>query len=147
MKKMTMLFLVLVLVTSFALMAAQDEEPLKRLRVINKTWSDVAISMISDSFAYYVAVPAAQFIYDDDGALDEVMSAERMFTVEPGVYDTTFYICDTAFAGELDMSSNVKLNFPTCGEAPNKGEPTMEKIVPPDVADDFPPPWRFQFAE
>lgn len=147
MKKMTILFLVLALLTSFALVAAQDDNPLHRLRVINKTWSDVGIKLMSDNWFYYVTVPAATFVYDDDGALDEIMEVDHTFTIENDMYDVTFYVCDQAFQGELDMSSNVKLNFPTCGEPPNKGEPTMEKITPPDVAPSFPPPWRFQYAE
>lgn len=53
----------------------------------------------------------------------------KTFTIPPAVYAQKTFSCDKSASGFLDLETNVRLVFTSCGEpAPNKGEPTIEKV-------------------
>jgi hypothetical protein len=104
MKKLSMLILVAILVTT--LLAAAPTGKLFRLTVINASGDTVYIQLegeVNEMF-YYLTIP--------DGE-------EMTFTLVPDFYKRTTWACGgTKSSGELIMTNNVRLRFVECGTAP-----------------------------
>ncbi|MCJ7703783.1 MAG: hypothetical protein MUO62_19565, partial [Anaerolineales bacterium] len=96
-----------------------DDQDLTRVEVINKTNQVVSI-ILSDEKANYVL---------------KVESYERRrFIVAKANYDRITYACGASDTGFLNVTRQIRLVFTPCGgPAPNKGEPSMEKIHFPEV--------------
>ena len=130
MKKISFVIL-MVFVASIFLMAAAPATntlPLARLTVINKTGETVNIGLdsvvVGDNTVYYLTSEG----YDYN---------ESIWTVERDVYNRTTWACGASRKGTLDITTNVRLTFPSCynqamymadGPWANQGEPTMEKV-------------------
>jgi hypothetical protein len=53
----------------------------------------------------------------------------KTFTIPPALYAQRTFSCGKSASGFLDLENNTRLVFTSCGEpAPNKGEPTQEKV-------------------
>jgi hypothetical protein len=71
-------------------------------------------SVIGETAYYFLAIPAGE---------------TRWFTVERDVYERTTFSCGEVNSGTVDLNTHKRLIFTRCfGEAPNWGEPGMEKI-------------------
>ena len=103
------------LLTTVAL--AQDEElKVYPLQIRNKTDQTVTILLIRTEglVAYSLTVPA-----NSDGD----------FTVKEGTYNHTTFACGESAQGTVMVDKQLRLIFTPCfRDAPNSGEPTMEKI-------------------
>jgi hypothetical protein len=101
---------------------------LARLEIINKTNQPVSMALTYDvkgqpALFYYLTVPA---------------NATKLFTVERHVYARTTWSCDKVDSGTVDIMTQLRLTFTmcTCGnDAPNSGEPGLEKVHIPDAPD------------
>ena len=107
------LFLLLI-VFSVATIIAVAKTDLARFEIINKSDMPVSISLVNDEAFYYLTVAGGE---------------TKIFTVERLVYDFTLWSCDTSDSGSLNLETYMKLTFTSCdGNAPNNGEPGMEKV-------------------
>ncbi|UCH60869.1 MAG: hypothetical protein JSV61_05150 [Anaerolineales bacterium] len=98
--------------------AQVDWELLTRVEIINKTEQAVSIILSGEKANYVLKVDA---------------KATRIFTVERANYNRRTYACGNADTGFLDANRQVRLVFTPCwGPAPNRGEPSMEKIHIPE---------------
>jgi len=114
-KKMLMavLFVLLMslLLTTGVAMARED---LIRVEVINKSEESASISLIGETAFYFLTIPAGE---------------TKWFTVERDVYQRTTFACGGSNSGTVDLMTHKRLIFTRCyGDAPNWGEPGMEKI-------------------
>lgn len=115
MKKIPVLIIILVLVGALILVGVVSAKTkLTRLEIINRTDQNVAISLFGESGSFYLPVAPG---------------TTRVFTVEREVYDQTTFSCGKSESGTVDMSTQLRLVFPTCyGDLPNPGAPTLEKV-------------------
>jgi hypothetical protein len=133
MKKRLPLVLILIFLTAFfvgvGVVAAQDEETLVRLEIVNKSDQSAAMSLVSGNIVYYLAVPAGE---------------EAIFTVERAVYTHTTFACGLSATGSVDILTQLKLVFTSCyRSAPNWGEPGLEKISIDDSPNGI--NWRYAY--
>jgi hypothetical protein len=84
------------------------------LTIMNKTSELVELSLIrTDKFHHLRVDP----------------HTTKTFTLTPELFYQNTFSCGKSMDGYLDMESSVRLVFTGCGEpAPNKGEPTQEKV-------------------
>ena len=84
------------------------------LTIINKTGELVELSLTrTDKFHHLRIEPYTT----------------KTFTLRPELFYQNTFSCGKSMDGYLDMESSVRLVFTGCGEpAPNKGEPTLEKV-------------------
>lgn len=101
--------------TNVRLVIAKCENPaIARLTIINKTTEKVELSLIRTDKFYHLSVAP---------------QTSRTFTVPSQLFAHKSFSCGLSVNGYLDMEIDVRLVFTSCGEpAPNKGEPTQEKI-------------------
>jgi|APFre7841882724_1041349.scaffolds.fasta_scaffold11124_3 hypothetical protein len=128
MNKKLLFALVFVLVGSLLIISsiALAKCDLARLEIINKTSQPVSISLTYDvlgkpALFYYLTVPP---------------NSTKLFTVERHVYARTTWSCDKVDSGTVDILTQLRLTFTkcTCGnDAPNSGEPGLEKVHIPDA--------------
>jgi hypothetical protein len=134
MNKTALRILVFVFIVSLAIVTvalAQDEEKLFRVDIRNNTDQLVTMVLIGDTDlpTYVLNVPAG---------------TDELFTVQEGVYAHTTFACDETAEGTLNVRLQLRFNFTPCfGDAPNAGEPSMEKINIPDTPDGI--MWLFQY--
>jgi hypothetical protein len=133
MKKRLALALILILISTLFIsviaVAAQEELDLVQVEIINKSGDSVALSLLSGGTVYYLSV-----------GTDET----KIFTVERAVYSHTTYACGGSAAGEVDITTQMRLVFTKCfGAAPNKGEPSQEKVHIDDSPDGL--NWRYDY--
>jgi hypothetical protein len=123
MSKKMLVALLFVLMASLLLTTAvaMAREVLIRVEVINRSEESVSISLIGETAYYFLAVPAGE---------------TRWFTVERDVYQRTTFACGDSNSGSVDLTTHKRLIFTRCyGDAPNWGEPGMEKIHIDDSPD------------
>ena len=123
MSKKMLVALLFVLMASLLLTTAvaMAREVLIRIEVINRSEESVSISLIGETAYYFLAVPAGE---------------TRWFTVERDVYQRTTFACGDSNSGTVDLNTHKRLIFTRCfGDAPNWGEPGMEKIHIEDSPD------------
>lgn len=115
MKKKALLVVLLVFVLATVLTAAAPAKTdLARLEIINKSGEKAMLSLSGEGYFFFLTVDP----YTD-----------RTFTVPREEYAQKTWSCGSSVSGYLDMDTNVRLVFTACGEdAPNKGEPTQEKV-------------------
>jgi hypothetical protein len=114
-KKKALLIVLLVFVLGTVLTAAAPAKTeLARLEIINKTSEKVYLSLSGEGYFFFLTVDP---------------NTDRTFTVPREEFAHKTWACGGTTTGYLDMDSNVRLVFTACGEdAPNKGEPTQEKV-------------------
>lgn len=133
MKRNLSRILVLVFILSLVLVSialAQDEK-LFRVDIRNKTDQMATLMLVGDTGlpTYVLNVPAG---------------SERLFTIQPGVYAHTTFACGDSATGTLVVDKQLRFTFTSCySEAPNAGEPSMEKINIPKTPDGI--MWLFQY--
>jgi hypothetical protein len=126
MKKLSLLFTLLVLVAIVAMAAAPAYATLARLTVTNNTGETVYIKLTynfkkdanhdetpQDSRHYYFTIK--------DGKT-------MVYTVDRHDYSAQVWACGKTKTAKIDILTNLFLNFPSCTYAANAGEPSMEKI-------------------
>ena len=115
MKKKALLIILLVFVLATVLTAAAPAKTaLARLEIKNKSVEKVMLSLSGSGYFYFLTVDPF---------------TDKTFTVAREEYAHKTYSCGKSVSGVLDMEINVRLVFTDCGEdAPNKGEPTQEKV-------------------
>lgn len=122
MNKKLLIALVLMLVASLLIISsiALAKSGLARLEVVNKTDQPVSISLTAGHTFYYLTVPPYTI---------------KLFTVERDVYARTTWSCGKVDGGTVDILTQLRLTFTNCygGEAPNTGEPGLEKVHIPDA--------------
>jgi hypothetical protein len=133
MKKTLVLVLMLVAILFVGVipaLAAEHEDGLARLTVVNNTDGKVFLQL-NGTHAYFLTVGAGS-------------TAE--YTLEREEFERQTWACGAYGKGTLDMSTQVKLVFTPCGvKAPNAGEPTMEKVSLFDSPEGI--AWRYQDIE
>ena len=128
MKKAFIAFLLILFTLLIA--AAPSIETMARLTIINKTDEDLYIQLTNDeeNLHYYLT-----------GRL-----GTTVFTIEREIYDATFWACGNSTDDvTLDVTRNLRLNFPVCSNVPNAGEPSMEKVHLKDSPSGL--KWRFRY--
>jgi len=122
MNKKLLFVLVFVLVASLLIVSsiALARSGLAQLEIINKTDQPVSISLTAGHTFYYLTVPPA---------------TTKLFTVERKTYARTTWSCGKSEGGTVDTLTQIRLTFTNCygGEAPNSGEPGLEKVHIPDA--------------
>lgn len=122
MNKKLLFALVFVIVASLLIVSTITlaRSGLARFEIINKTDQPVSISLSADKVFYYLTVPP---------------KTTKLFTVEREVYDRTTWACGEADGGTVDIQTRIRLTFTNCysNEAPNSGEPGLEKVHIPDA--------------
>ena len=115
MKKKALLVVLLVFVLATVLTAAAPAKTdLARLEIKNKSGEKVMLSLSGEGYFFFLTVEA---------------HTTKTFTVPREDYAQKTWACGSSVSGYLDMENNVRLVFTACGEeAPNKGEPTQEKV-------------------
>lgn len=115
MKKKVLLVVLIVFVLATVLTAAAPAKTtLARLEMKNKTGEKVMLSLSGSGYFFFLTVDPY---------------TTKTFTVPRETYSQKTYACGSSASGTLDMETNVRLVFTGCGEpAPNKGEPTQEKV-------------------
>ena len=115
MKKKALLVVLLVFVLATVLTAAAPAKTdLARLEIINKTDEKVMLSLSGEGYFFFLTV--APF-------------TDRTFTLPREEFAQKTWACGSSQSGYLDMDTQVRLVFTACGEdAPNRGEPTQEKV-------------------
>ena len=115
MKKKALLAVLLVFVLALVLTAAVPAKTeLARLEIKNKTDQKVMLSLSGSGYFFFLTVDPFK---------------TKTFTVPREEFAQKTWSCGTSVSGYLDMDSNVRLVFTGCGEdAPNRGEPTQEKV-------------------
>ena len=115
MKKKALLVVLFVFVLATVLTAAAPAKTeLARLEIINKSGEKAMLSLSGEGYFFFLTVDP----YTD-----------RTFTVPREEFAQKTWSCGSSVSGYLDMDTNVRLVFTECGEeAPNKGEPTQEKV-------------------
>ena len=115
MKKKALLIVLSVFVLAAVLTAAVPAKTdLARLEIINKTSEKVMISLSGEGYFFFLTVDP---------------NSDKTFTVPREEFAQRTWSCGSSVSGFLDMDTNVRLVFTACGEeAPNKGEPTQEKV-------------------
>jgi hypothetical protein len=88
---------------------------LTRLEIRNKTDQSVKINLNGDGKFYFLTVNPY---------------TTKIYTVVRMVYAQTTFTCGTSLSGVLDMTSNVRLVFPSCSskDLAIPGTPTIEII-------------------
>ena len=85
------------------------------LQVDNKTEESVYLHLRGSRF-YYLYVPAGEL---------------REYRVVGDVYQHITHFCNTNVGGEFQLGKSMRLVFPSCKEAPNRGEGKhSEKVYP-----------------
>jgi hypothetical protein len=121
---------VLLVVLSVGTIMAVAKTKLAEFEVINKSGQPVSISLINESAFYYLTVASGE---------------TKVFTVERLVYDQTIWSCGLTDTGTVNLETYLKLTFTSCyGDAPNQGEPGMEKVHLDDSP--FGVNYRFEYA-
>ena len=115
MKKKALLIVLLVFVLATVLTAAAPAKTdLARLEIKNKTSEKIMLSLSGEGYFFFLTVDP---------------HTTKTFTVPREEFAQKTWSCGTTSSGYLDMDTNVRLVFTACGEeAPNKGEPTQEKV-------------------
>ena len=134
------LFSAIVLVLMVALILttitfAQDgvEGKLFPVEIRNRTDQPVSLVLSGTQGArpYSLTVPA---------------DSTQKFTLQGNVYNHTTFACGESATGTLDVSKQLRLVFTRCfGDAPNWGEPTMEKVHLRDAPQGK--KWLFQYSK
>lgn len=110
MKKLTIILILALLVLSAVLIAANSWPA--RLRVINKSEEGVVVNL---------GVPY-QYLYVAPGG-------DLTFTIEKDLYNAKVWWCGEEGGRTMDLNHNLKLNFTSCGNTPNRqGERSQEKV-------------------
>jgi hypothetical protein len=114
-KKKALLIVLLVFVLATVLTAAAPAKTkLARLEIMNKTDEKVMISLSGEGYFFFLTVDPL---------------TDKTFTLPREEFAHKTWSCGSSSSGYLDMDSSVRLVFTACGEdAPNKGEPTQEKV-------------------
>jgi hypothetical protein len=114
-KKKVLLVVLIVFVLATVLTAAVPAKTtLARLEIKNKTGEKVMLSLSGSGYFYFLTVDPYK---------------TKTFTVARKTFSQKTWACGSTASGTLNMKTNVRLVFTGCGEpAPNKGEPTMEKV-------------------
>jgi hypothetical protein len=114
-KKKALLAVLLVFVLALVLTAAVPAKTeLARLEIKNRTAEKVMLSLSGEGYFFFLTVDPF---------------TTKTFTVPRETFSQKTWSCGASVSGYLDMDSNVRLVFTGCGEeAPNKGEPTIEKV-------------------
>ena len=109
------LIIFLLLISVLIMAAIPQRSILTRLEIRNKTDQSVKISLNGDGKFYFLTVNPY---------------TTKIYTVVRMVYAQTTFTCGTSLSGVLDMTSNVRLVFPSCSskDLTNPGTPTIEKI-------------------
>jgi hypothetical protein len=119
--------LVVLIAMALAVFSVAAEEDLVPLTIINRTDGGVTVTLASGDVYYYLYVPAGD---------------ERTFTVERLTYTQNSWACGGTSSGSVPVKIQTRWVFTHCGgEAPNWGEPYMEKIHIDDSPDGK--HWRF----
>ena len=115
MKKKVLLVVLIVFVLATVLTAAAPAKTtLARLEIKNKTSEKVMLSLSGSGYFFFLTVDPY---------------TTKTFTVPRVIFSQKTWACGGTASGYLDMDTNVRLVFTGCGEdAPNKGEPTQEKV-------------------
>ncbi len=116
-------FFVLLIVLSFATVMAVAKTKLAEFEVINKSGQPVSISLVNEEAYYYLTVGTGE---------------TKIFTVERLVYDQTIWSCGLTDSGTVNLETYLRLTFTNCfGDAPNQGEPSLEKVHIDDAPTGF----------
>ena len=133
MKKVA-LIVSLLLVASVLLIAAAPAyytHPI-RLTLINNTGENLHMSLTNSKIKDPVQTSPQLYhkVYYYLTVLGSNTSATD-FWIERSTtkYTRTTWACGYTNTGKLLATTNVRLNFPNCTKAANKGEPTQEKVV------------------
>jgi hypothetical protein len=115
MKKTRIIILVIALVAALIIVTAVSAaSKLTRLTIINRTDQNVALSLVGSSGTFYLPVAPG---------------TTRVFTLDREVYKHTTFACGKSETGTVDMSTQLRLVFPSCyGNVSNNGAPTLEKV-------------------
>ncbi|MEJ2263879.1 MAG: hypothetical protein P8X95_10570 [Anaerolineales bacterium] len=114
MNRTRVLILVIALVAALIIVTAVSAaSKLARLTIINRTDQNVALSLIGSSGTFYLPVAPG---------------TTRVFTLEREVYKHTTFACGKSETGTVDMSTQLRLVFPSCYGDTNNGAPTLEKV-------------------
>ncbi|HZD56518.1 MAG TPA: hypothetical protein VE136_07340 [Anaerolineales bacterium] len=115
MKKTRVFILVTALIAALIIVTAVSAATkLARLTIINRTDQNVALSLIGSKGTFYLPVAPG---------------TTRVFTLDREVYKHTTFACGKSETGTVDMSTQLRLVFPSCfGNLPNNGAPTLEKV-------------------
>ena len=117
--------LLLTLLTLINLGSASPRSDFSILTLINKsTDRDVYVRLLGMNHGeyYYLTEPAHEH------------PQESVFEIKRDVYNVAVYACGYKLTGSLNMMRNLRLVFPNCYvgnfyvEAPNAGEPSLEKV-------------------
>ena len=122
MKKKALLVVLLVFVLATVLTAAAPAKTeLARLEIKNKTDEKVMLSLSGKGYFFFLTV---------NPFTTKTFTIPRFYAKGKTItYAQNTWACGSTTSGTLDMESNVRLVFTACGEpAPNKGEPTQEKV-------------------
>lgn len=117
--------LIVLLVVAFSLFVATAvaaaKTELSTLEIINKSDQTATLILVGDLATYVLNVPGGE---------------TRLFTVERDIYDRTTLACGESDTGTIDLETRVRLVFTSCySDAPNMGEPSIEKVHIPDSPD------------
>jgi hypothetical protein len=126
-KKTLIAFSLIVLVAlALAVISVAAEENLSRCR--SSTGLMRSRNHLARDVYYYLYVPAGE---------------ERSYTVQRLDYTHNLWACGDTSTGSVSVKIQTRWVFTPCGgEAPNWGEPNMEKIHISDAPDG--PNWRFR---
>lgn len=127
-KTLTALSLVVLVALALAVFSVAAEEDLVPLQIINRTDEGVTMTLASGDVYYYLYIPAGE---------------ERNYTVQRLDYTQNTWACGDTSTGSVPVKIKTRWVFTPCGsDAPNWGEPYMEKIHISDAPDG--PNWRFK---
>ena len=91
-----------------------DKPEISSLTIINKTDEKVELNLKRTNKFYHLSIAP---------------QTSRTYTVASELFAQSTFSCGMSVNGYLDMETDVRLVFTSCGEpAPNKGEPTQEKV-------------------
>jgi hypothetical protein len=114
MKKTRVFILVIALVAALIVVTAvAAASKLTRLTIVNRTDQNVALSLIGSKGTFYLPVAPG---------------TTRVFTLDREVYKHTTFACGKSETGTVDMSTQLRLVFPSCYGESNNGAPTLEKV-------------------
>ena len=114
MRKILLVTLLVMLLATVLTAGVSAKSDLARLEIINKTDEKVMLSLSGEGYFFFLTVDP---------------ETTRTFTLPRVSFAQKTWACGNSVSGYLDMDTNVRLVFTNClADAPNKGEPTMEKV-------------------